>query len=283
MKNCGCCRRPGQAQFFCLILVLFLAENICQAQSNQSTGDQLSYTSLQLKILRNDAEIGTATGFVVAKNNKPYLLTNRHVVLACALDKDPSDVGGWICANKLKILHNKHGHLGEWFWVVEDLFDAQGNKRWFEHPVLGGGADLVALPLEHVENVDFYTFDMALATADIAVSPGDSVSIVGFPLGLAQEAGLPIWKTGTVASDFNTNFGGKPMFLVDTTSRPGMSGSPVYAVRTGAFRNASGQLATAISGRATKFLGVYSEQNQAAEIGGVWKAEIVIALYKSLP
>src|SRR5271157_3070482 len=128
MRNCGCCRRPRQAQFFGLILVLFLAENICQAQSNQSTGDQLSYTSLQLKILRNDAEIGTATGFVVMKNNKPYLLTNRHVVLACALDKDPSDVGGWICANKLAILHNKHGHLGEWFWVMEDLFDAQRNK-----------------------------------------------------------------------------------------------------------------------------------------------------------
>jgi hypothetical protein len=32
-----------------------------------------------------------------------------------------------------------------------------------------------------------------------------------------------------------------------------------------------------------KFLGVYSEQMQAAELGAVWKAEAVMALYDSLP
>jgi len=33
----------------------------------------------------------------------------------------------------------------------------------------------------------------------------------------------------------------------------------------------------------TKFLGVYSEENQALELGAVWKAEAVSALYDSLP
>lgn len=32
-------------------------------------------------------------------------------------------------------------------------------------------------------------------------------------------------------------------------------------------------------GTATKFLGVYSEENQMAELGAVWKAEVVAALY----
>lgn len=166
---------------------------------------------------------------------------------------------------------------------MEDLFDAQRNKRWLEHPVLRGGADVVALPLEHTENVQFYELDIGLAASSISVGTGDPVSIVGFPFGLAQEAGLPIWKTGTVASDFNTNYTGKPVFLVDTTSRPGMSGSPVYAVRTGAYRNTSDLLVMESTGSAKKFLGIYSEQSIAAEIGGVWKAEVVIALYDSLP
>ncbi len=48
------------------------------------------------------------------KNNKRYLVTNRHVVLACAQDKNSTNVGGWICANKLGILHNRLNHLGEW-------------------------------------------------------------------------------------------------------------------------------------------------------------------------
>jgi hypothetical protein len=144
-------------------------------------------------------------------------------------------------------------------------------------------ADLVALPLKHMEDVKFYPLDVDLSKADVVVGPADPVSIVGFPYGLAQQGGLPVWKTGTVASDLDINIGGKPIFLVDTTSRPGMSGSPVYAVRSGAFRSSDGSLHTAIGGSIKKFLGVYSEQIQAAELGGGWKAEAVMALYDSLP
>jgi hypothetical protein len=90
-----------------------------------------------------------------------------------------------------------------------------------------------ALPLAHTENVQFYPLDISLRNTDIVLTPGYTVSIVGFPFGLAQGAGLAIWKTGTVASDLGVNWTGRPMFLVDTTSRPGMSGSPVYGVRSG--------------------------------------------------
>src|SRR5437867_278874 len=250
---------------------------------NATTIDPSSVTSLQLKIRHNDVEIATATGFVVEKNNKRYLVTNRHVVLACAQDQNPTNVGGWICANKIAILHNKLNHLGEWLWVTEDLFDDHNNKRWTEHPTLGAAADLVALPLQHMGDVKFYPLDMESRKADIVVGPADPVSIVGFPFGLATQGGLPVWKTGTVASDLDINIGGKPIFLVDTTSRPGMSGSPVYAVRSGAYRSSDGSLHTAIGGSIKKFLGVYSEQIQAAELGGGWKAEAVMALYDSLP
>src|SRR5580658_1176334 len=164
------------------------------------------------------------------KNGRDYLVTNRHVVLACAPDRNPSNIGGWLCANKISIFHNRRGHADQWFWVTEDLYDANGQKRWFEHPTLAGAADLVAIPLAHTENVQFYDLDIGLSNADIDVGPADTVTIVGFPFGQSQNAGLPIWKTGTVASELSTNWSGKPMFLVDTTSRPGMSGSPVYAI-----------------------------------------------------
>jgi hypothetical protein len=64
-----------------------------------------------------------------------------------------------------------------------------------------------------------------------------------------------------------------------------MSGFPVYAVRTGAYRSATGQLkmATGPQGFNAKFFGVYSEQNVNAELGGVWKADVVVAPYDSLP
>jgi hypothetical protein len=54
-------------------------------------------------------------------------------------------------------------------------------------------------------------------------------------------------------------------------------------VAIGAYRGSNGMLQMAIQGSIKKFLGVYSEQMQTAEIGGVWKAEAVMALYDSLP
>ena len=62
-----------------------------------------------------------------------------------------------------------------------------------------------------------------------------------------------------------------------------MSGSPAYAVRTGAFRGREGVLMTQVFGYAKKFLGVYSEQYQEAELGGVLKAQAVLDLFASLP
>jgi len=271
----SCCRL--------LFTVLVLALRLCWPQEVHTGIDPLSVTSLQLKIRHNDVEIGTATGFVLQKNGNYYLLTNRHVVLACAEDQSPTNVGGWICANKLNILHNRSGRLGEWLWVTEELFDGHGNKRWFEHPKLGAGADIVALPLQHTNDVQFYPLDLNLRSADIALSPGDPVSIIGFPYGQAQGAGLAIWKIGTIASDPDYDYREKPVFLIDTTSRPGMSGSPVYAVRSGAYRSSDESLKMAINGSIRRFLGVYSAQMQAAEIGMVWKADVIVAIYDSLP
>jgi len=57
-----------------------------------------------------------------------------------------------------------------------------------------------------------------------------------------------------------------------------MSGSPVYARRFSHADKSGGSTESV-----TKFLGVYSEENQALELGAVWKAEAVAALYEALP
>jgi len=261
----------------CLLCVLI---SMGPSSAQTPTIDQLSVTSLALAIFHGAVAIGSATGFVLQKNHNYYLVTNRHVALACVEDKDPNDVGGWICADKLKILHNTANRLGDWFWVEETLYDGNGKKRWLEHPTLGSSADLIVLPLRQTAGVQFYPLDLESRKTDMRLAPGDPVNIVGFPFGETQGGGLPIWKTGTVASDLDINYGGKPKFLVDATARAGMSGSPVYARRSGSYQDLMG---SAVAGVATKFLGVYSEENQQAELGAVWKAEVVTALYEALP
>jgi Trypsin-like peptidase domain len=260
--------------FLCACVSVFAV-----AQTSQ-TIDRLSVTSLAVTVFHGDTSIGSATGFVLQKNQNYYLVTNRHVVLTCAEDTNPNNVGGWICADKVKILHNTAGRLGDWFWVEESLYDENKHKRWLEHPTLGASADLIALPLKNTAGVEFYPLDLSLRNSDMQLAPGDPVNVVGFPFGESQGGGLPIWKTGTIASDLDINYGGKAKFLVDTTARSGMSGSPVYARRFGTYQDKAG---TATVGNVTKFLGVYSEENQALELGAVWKAEAVAALYESLP
>ena len=263
-----------------LLCVCTCGLSLAQSSQGSQTIDRLSVTSLAVAVFHGDASIGSATGFVLQKNQNYYLVTNRHVVLTCAEDTSPKDVGGWICADKVKILHNTSGRLGDWFWVEESLYDDAKHKRWLEHPTLGASADLIALPLRNTAGVEFYPLDLSLRNSDMQLAPGDPVNIVGFPLGETQGGGLPIWKTGTIASDLDINYGGKAKFLVDATARSGMSGSPVYARRFGTYQDKAGAQNT---GSATKFLGIYSEENQALELGAVWKAEAVAVLYDSLP
>jgi len=261
---------------FAAPMLLCACISVFTAAQNSQSIDRLSVTSLAVAVYHGEVSIGSATGFVLQKNRNYYLVTSRHVVLTCAEDTNPNNVGAWICADKLKILHNTAGRLGDWFWVEEDLYDNSKHKRWLEHPTLGASADLVALPLKNTSGVEFYPLDLALRNSDMQLAPGDPVNIVGFPFGETQGGGLPIWKTGTIASDLDINYGGKAKFLVDATARLGMSGSPVYARRFGQEKSTNPV-------GITKFLGVYSEENQALELGAVWKAEAVSALYDALP
>jgi hypothetical protein len=102
------------------------------------------------------------------------------------------------------------------------------------------------------------------------------VSIIGFPLGLTGPGVFPIWKTGHIASDPDLDYGGTPSFLIDATTRGGMSGSPVVLRLTGGFEMRKGGFILAGSGISTLFLGVYSGRlNDQSEIGKVWKPQLV--------
>ena len=105
------------------------------------------------------------------------------------------------------------------------------------------------------------------------VSPSEAVSIIGFPFGLASSGKFPIWKTGHIASDIDLNYKDKPVFLIDATTKPGMSGSPVIARRNGFSQTSKGQR---VGGTTERFLGVYSGRIQDnSDVGMVWKPETI--------
>jgi len=242
---------------------------------NQKNIDPLSVRSLLLEVKVNDHKLGNATGFVVLSGGQPYLITNWHVVSGRNPETDEviSDTGG--IPDEIQVVHHSSNNLGEWVVKSERLHDEDGNERWVEHPQ-GREVDVVALPLSNVGNeVEIYEMDLSLAQTDMMAQPAMPVSIIGFPYGLASAGALPVWKTGHIASDPDLNYQGSPAFLIDATTREGMSGSPVVLRLTGGYRDSSGNLIMA-SGQRTKFLGVYAGRiHGQSEVGRVWRPRLI--------
>jgi hypothetical protein len=247
--------------------------------------DPLSVTSLFLKTFVDQVPISTATGFVIRKADRYYLVTNRHVATGRDQTSNQPLHSGGAVPTHIEILHHVVGQLGTWRPIRETLYSqGTGAPRWAEHPRYGSRVDVVVLPLEVTAGLDFFGLDLNLRTADLLVGPAEPVSIVGFPLGQTAAAGLAIWKSGTIASDLDVDYNNLPIFLIDAVTRPSMSGSPVYARRVGSHIRATGGV-TVGGGVMLKFLGVYSGRiiREEAEIGMVWKASALCDIVEGMP
>jgi hypothetical protein len=244
--------------------------------------DPQSAKSLLISIYAQGQPLGSATGFVVTKNSKDYLVTNWHVVT----DHNPETLAplnpAGLYPDEIRILHNAKGRLGTWVWKSEKLLNEKGEFLWIEHPK-SRSIDVVFLSLANLEGVEIYAVDLEARNKPIFTPPTSEISIVGFPFGQSQSVGLPIWKTGWVASDTDIDYANSPQFLVDCTARPGMSGSPVYARRIGQFITPNGDLEinNEINDR---FMGIFAgDIDGKSEIGRVWKASAIMEIYDSLP
>jgi len=235
--------------------------------------DEFSAKPLYLETYYDNEEVGVATGFVVKKNKFYYLITNWHVVtFRNPYDNCPLSCTGIADPNILKVWF--HGTtLGQWMQKEINIIDRDGKIVWLEHK-LGKEIDVVAIPLEISSDVIIYDIDLALAEFDLMLYPSEAVSIIGFPEGLTSGGKMPIWKTGHIASDIDIDWDGKPAFLIDATTKSGMSGSPVIAKRVSIYQTSQGNTI----GNAVRFLGIYSGREiseSGIEIGFVWKPRVI--------
>ena len=231
----------------------------------------LSCCSLRVEAFSRGHSVGKATGFVVEHRHRPFLITNWHVLAGRNADTDEllSDTGA--TPDAIEIVHHAVGELGHWVRTTESLTEG-GCVRWLEHPE-GRRVDIAALPLSAVAGVAIHPLDMALGNPEIVPEVAMPVCIIGFPFGLAAGPGFPIWKIGHIASEPELNYDDRSAFLIDATTRGGMSGSPVVLLTHGPYR--SGSL-TILSGTGIKFLGVYSGRiHDQADIGRVWRPDLI--------
>lgn len=243
--------------------------------------DSSSVTSLFLELVHNNQTIGSASGFVVEFNNNYYLVTNWHVVSGRNPATNQPLFQREITPTYLHITHHSSVRLGTWIRRMESLLNEDGTSRWLEHQQ-GGNIDVILLPLQNIDSeIKIYPFDLNLAKTDMIPEPAMPVSIIGYPLGIATGGNFPIWKTGHIASDPDLNYNNLPVFLIDATTRGGMSGSPVILRSSGGYRTRSG--ATILAGDTnTLFLGIYSGRiDEVSEIGMVWRPVLIDEIAKN--
>jgi hypothetical protein len=256
-------------------LLILISLRPCFGQSI----DSLSVICLKLELYKDAGKLNTATGFIVEKNNRNYLITNLHVVSGIdffskaifdAQLRTPNLIGVWFNTQ----------NVGEWNRIDEPLYDRSGKKRWIECSFMGKQLDLIALPLGNIpQKVKIYSFDTSHYNSNLLILPGFSCSIIGFPNGLASDGAFAIWKTGHIASDMVLNLSGIPQFMIDATTRPGMSGS-IVVIRMSPYIKKTGGTQIGIG---TQFLGIYTAQSSLEEIGYVLKPIALKTLMDQLP
>lgn len=80
--------------------------------------------------------------------------------------------------------------------------------------------------------------DFVLRRVDITrdwfagVDVTDELYIPGYPKNVQDSFGQPVWKRATIASSIQLGWNREPKFLVDSASRSGMSGAPVFYYNT---------------------------------------------------
>lgn len=247
--------------------------------------DYLTLTTTQLIIALEETGIpfSTATGFFYEYEEQMFLITNWHNVTG----RNP--INGEILSS--------HGGVPDMIVYFPRYDDNRGTPAnvklklyeddeklqpiWLEHPEHGNQIDVVAIPLEKSDKLIYYPINGNNLETEIPPLVGDDTFVIGYPFQTPRTMGAPIWKKASIATEPNMNEDSLPKILIDTATRPGLSGSPVIYQRIGVHNlGKNGEFNDDSSiGRIRGFLGVYSGRigkgEVKAQLGIVWKSEVI--------
>lgn len=240
------------------------------------TIDEYSVATVSLEMFFGGTPLSTGTAFLWDAGGEIFLITNWHNLSG----KNPgtgrhlSPTGAE--PDRVRILWNAKAKLGARILHEHMIRDAKG-PLWLVHPTLQQAADVVALPLAVPTNAEPFPINK-MRSEPLSVGVGQDVFVLGYPFAIGP-GGLPIWKRGSIASEPEVLGSGAPQILIDTASRPGMSGSPVIRRSWGMAQFENGDISMG-AGTSTKLVGVYSGRIQAADpldaqLGVMWPASLI--------
>lgn len=265
-----------------IVLLIHASTQKVFCQNKKQLIDPFSIASYHVEMIGyNKTIIGCATGFFLVVKSKYYFITNNHVVgdefykqeFKSGIIPDSMIVKSL----RIRLYNNK---INSVFNITLPLFKGKDTlyTRFWEDGKRKNLMDVVAIPISDAIKIQLQVpvLGNENISKDLSLAPSTDLFIVGFPYDYWKQSVYPIWKRGTIASEPNLDTLKIYSFLIDATTRQGMSGSPVF-YRGGMYNTSNGTVFS--QANTTYLVGIYSAQNPYMEIGKVWKiSKIVIDL-----
>ena len=254
------------------------------------------------------------TGFLYLHKNVHYYVTAWHVLSGRHfISKQPISPVGWLpqtiqTAVQLE-LDEGSGTVSIGPLEFTARIYSKGNPIWLVDGQRGSALDVAVIPLrdfvgqvddptdaaqlkEVVDKLDGSTTYSPLSFTSLParllshrnpnfsneLTVAQDVFLIGYPEAIGSPGHPAIWKRGTIASEPSFPLNGRPCFLIDSATRPGLSGSPVVA----RYENPSRQLPRGVltkQGSELGFCGVYTARiggtPEQAQLGAVWPADVI--------
>jgi hypothetical protein len=229
-------------------------------------------------------KLGTGTGFIREIGQRYFLITARHNLTGRhpSNEKPISDTCG--IPNEV-LLEGYYNRLNiQLYTGANNPNDLDSCPAVFRQHPTDPTIDLAVLPFTAASDWpiawDENFFDGGLNERFIKLEVTQTCFVVGFPMDLVDRQDphhvLPIYKTANIASEPYLDFQGKPIVVIDATTRPGMSGSPVIIreAHYGSYRH--------------RFLGVYTgrfprlAKGDDSALGIVYKPKVIREIFASM-
>jgi hypothetical protein len=237
--------------------------------------EDILLTSTQISTYLGEAGLTNASGFFFERGERLFLVTSRHV-----LHNEPTSH----VPDRIKIdLHTDEEDIAKSVAYSIPLY-RDGAPLWREGLDSAGQIDVAAIEIDR-ESLPRPTVLRAFRPEnlepELSVGIGDSVLVIGFPLGFHDRLHhLPVARGAIIASSFGLRFQGEGYFLTDARTHRGASGAPVV-MRVDRVARGDGELPWRLLGIHSSRLDVGFRDaglDEALGLNCAWYADILMTL-----
>ena len=241
--------------------------------------EPLLLTATKISTFTGARMLTNASGFFFSREGRLFLVTSRHVLIDEASRHFP---------DRIEIeLHVDEANLTRSVGFLVPLY-RDAKSAWRQGRDAAGEIDVAVIELDRSALPDpvvlrAFTPEHLQASLD-EIEVGDSLLIVGFPLGFHDTLHhLPVVRQAVIASSFGLRFQGQGFFLTDARTHRGTSGAPVVA-RASASDPVDSPLRWKLLGVHSARMDMRSRDQQMDESLGLncaWYADILLTLTRS--